>query len=502
MFSVYIYVFLLEICSITPRRVTSKEINVLDDKGTNQRERLFTVHEFHYLNVLQVGAPMVYDDLDCTFKCLHHPSCISVNLAAEGGLWCELLSSDKDSNPEEFRQNKSSHHYYIISPCSNNPCHNGGTCVAFNDEETFKCVCKSGFIGEHCERDIDECSAGKHNCSAKAVCSNNKGSYCCNCKSGYSGDGRTCEDFDECSTTETQNCSADAVCSNTRGSYKCFCKPGYFGDGWTCEDVNECSAGKHDCSADAECNNTKGSYHCTCKPGYSGDGRTCNVSTCKEIHAKNISNVSGIVTLYHDSNPVSVYCHMTNFGCGDGGWTPVMKTDGNKVTFHYNSSHWISKSAYNLPGGETGFDSHETKLPTYWNTPFEKICLGMKTDNQTRFIVINRKAVSLHSLIADGKYRNTSLGLNTWKSLIASNASLQTSCVREGFNAVCGNQKASKARIGIIGNDKEACSDCDSRIGFGTGGFQDDSNTCGNEATYHSDNGSKHIKAMGYILVQ
>lgn len=52
------------------------------------------------------------------------------------------------------------------------------------------------FLNSHEEPlllDIDECSAGKHNCSAKAVCSNNKGSYCCNCKSGYSGDGRTCE---------------------------------------------------------------------------------------------------------------------------------------------------------------------------------------------------------------------------------------------------------------------------------------------------------------------
>ena len=40
------------------------------------------------------------------------------------------------------------------------------------------------------------------------------------------------------------------------------------------------------------------------------------------------------------------------------------------------------------------------------------------------------------------------------------------------------------------------------RIGFGTAGYPDDSNTCGNEATHAPDNGDKHIKAMGYILVQ
>nr|XP_058961427.1 stabilin-2-like isoform X1 [Pocillopora verrucosa] len=502
MFSAYFCFLLLEICSITPWRVTSKEIDILDDNDINFRQRLFAVHEFHYLNVLPVGVRMVYDDLDCTFKCLYHPTCISVNLVAEGGLWCELLSSDKYSNPKEFKQNKSSHHYQIISPCSNNPCDNGGTCVAYHEDETFKCVCKSGFIGEQCEKDIDECSTGNDNCSANSECSNTKGSYSCTCKPGYSGDGRTCKDFDECSTAETHNCNADAVCNNTMGSYTCSCKTGYFGDGWTCKDIDECATGKQKCSADAECNNTKGSYNCTCKPGYSGDGRTCNVSTCKEIYTKNISNVSGVMTLYLDSKPVSIFCHMGNFGCGDGGWTPVMKTDGNKVTFHYNSSLWISKSGFNLPGGATGFDRQETKLPTFWNTPFEKICLGMKIDNLTNFILVNKTAVSLHSLIADGKYRNTSLGLKLWKSLIGSNASLQTSCVREGFNAVCSDKKASKARIGIIADDKEDCSDCDSRIGFGTGGYQDDNHTCGNEATYSSDNGSRHIKAMGYILVQ
>ena len=41
--------------------------------------------------------------------------------------------------------------------------------------------------------------------------------------------------------------------------------------------------------------------------------------------------MSGVVTLLVDSQPLSVFCHMGNFGCGDGGWTPVMKIDGRKV---------------------------------------------------------------------------------------------------------------------------------------------------------------------------
>ena len=46
------------------------------------------------------------------------------------------------------------------------------------------------------------------------------------------------------------------------------------------------------------------------------------------------SRVSQRVTLHFESKPVSVLCHMGDFGCGDGGWTPVMKINGNKVQWN------------------------------------------------------------------------------------------------------------------------------------------------------------------------
>ena len=171
-------------------------------------------------------------------------------------------------------------------------------------------------------------------------------------------------------------------------------------------------------------------------------------------------------------------------------------------TFHYDNAFWRKKETFNLIGGKTGFDSQETKLPSYWNTTFSKICLGMKFGRQIKFIVINKQANSLYSLIADGRYRSTSLGRDTWKSLIGSEASLQLNCNNEGFNAACNGKYSSKARIGIISNNENDCSSCDSRIGFGTGGNPDNSSSCGNEATALPDNGEKHIKTMGYILVQ
>ena len=123
----------------------------------------------------------------------------------------------------------------------------------------------------------------------------------------------------------------------------------------------------------------------------------------------------------------------------------------------------------------------------------------MKIGQHIRFIVINKQVNSLYSLIADGQYRATSLGRDTWKLLIGSEASLQLNCNKEGFNAASDKPVNSKARIGIIGNNENICYGCDSRIGFGTGGYPDNSSSCGNEAKHSLDNGEKHIKICLYL---
>ena len=152
--------------------------------------------------------------------------------------------------------------------------------------------------------------------------------------------------------------------------------------------------------------------------------------------------------------------------------------------FPFSAGYWTNKSEYNPSGATTGFDSQETKLQTYWNTPFSKVCLGMKVNGQLRFTVINSQASFLHSLIADGQYRPTSLGRNKWIALTDSRASLQLNCNQEGFNT-----KASrKARVGILGNNEKDCRTCDSVIGFGV-----DTTACGDRSLF---------KAMCYILVQ
>lgn len=82
-------------------------------ESVNSRDGLLSLDKFHYLDVPQIDVLMVYDDLECIFNCVDHPLCMSVNLAAEEKLWCELLSSDKENSTKKYYQNESSHHYYF-----------------------------------------------------------------------------------------------------------------------------------------------------------------------------------------------------------------------------------------------------------------------------------------------------------------------------------------------------------------------------------------------------
>ena len=173
----------------------------------------------------------------------------------------------------------------------------------------------------------------------------------------------------------------------------------------------------------------------------------------------------------------------------------------NQPTFLYNSALWTNRTAYNVPGGSSLDASEETKLPTYWETPFSRICLEMTVAGQTNYLAVNYTADSLYDLIADGHYRATTLGRNAWKVLI-SGSSLQRNCNKEGFNVSPGDSRAARARIGITSNDQNDCGSNDSRLGFGTGGWPEPKDSCGNAAQHGGDNGDTSIITFGYIFVQ
>ena len=179
--------------------------------------------------------------------------------------------------------------------------------------------------------------------------------------------------------------------------------------------------------------------------------------------------------------------------------------------FNYSSPYWTNKETYAVEDGLEGFNEKQTKLASYWNTPFNKICLGMKVNGATKWIALNYTTNSLHSVIEDGTFKGTTFGKEAWKSLI-DDSSLQENCNEEGFN-IQGDYTEGwfwlswnmNIRIGLVANDQNNCDSCDSCIGFGTSvsGCGDDvrSTTCGNMAVCAQLN-NKNTAAFGYILVQ
>ena len=47
---------------------------------------------------------------------------------------------------------------------------------------------------------------------------------------------------------------------------------------------------------------------------------------------------SQVVQLMFSEQTIDVYCHVGDFGCGDGGWTLAMKINGRKVQLSLTAS--------------------------------------------------------------------------------------------------------------------------------------------------------------------
>ncbi|XP_045340400.1 signal peptide, CUB and EGF-like domain-containing protein 2 isoform X6 [Leopardus geoffroyi] len=123
--------------------------------------------------------------------------------------------------------------------------------------------------------DVDECAQGLDDCHTNALCQNTLTSYKCSCKPGYRGDGRQCEDIDECENEFNGGCVHD--CLNIPGNYRCTCFDGFMlaHDGHNCLDVDECLENNGGCQH--TCVNVMGSYECRCKEGFflSDNQHTC-----------------------------------------------------------------------------------------------------------------------------------------------------------------------------------------------------------------------------------
>uniref|UniRef100_A0AAX7U380 Signal peptide, CUB domain, EGF-like 2 n=1 Tax=Astatotilapia calliptera TaxID=8154 RepID=A0AAX7U380_ASTCA len=119
------------------------------------------------------------------------------------------------------------------------------------------------------------CAEGSDGCHIDAICQTTQDSYKCTCKAGFKGDGKQCEDIDECDLEYNGGCVHE--CNNTPGNYRCTCYDGFHlaHDGHNCLDVDECQFNNGGCQH--TCVNTMGSYECRCKEGFflSDNQHTC-----------------------------------------------------------------------------------------------------------------------------------------------------------------------------------------------------------------------------------
>uniref|UniRef100_A0AAX7U3G4 Signal peptide, CUB and EGF-like domain-containing protein 2 n=1 Tax=Astatotilapia calliptera TaxID=8154 RepID=A0AAX7U3G4_ASTCA len=147
----------------------------------------------------------------------------------------------------------------------------------------------------------DPCAEGSDGCHIDAICQTTQDSYKCTCKAGFKGDGKQCEDIDECDLEYNGGCVHE--CNNTPGNYRCTCYDGFHlaHDGHNCLDVDECQFNNGGCQH--TCVNTMGSYECRCKEGFflSDNQHTC-------IH-RSLHVVYLTVTCNHET------CAVNNGGC-------------------------------------------------------------------------------------------------------------------------------------------------------------------------------------------
>ncbi|TRZ11291.1 hypothetical protein HGM15179_015809 [Zosterops borbonicus] len=173
-----------------------------------------------------------------------------------------------------------------ISECSSSPCQNGGTCL--EGLNNFKCLCPLQWTGTTCQYQAQTAPPAWSMLDDPAFrwqprCAQIAQTQQCSCDPGFHMSGLTsngiCQDLNECKVYHQEGgprlCAH--VCVNIPGSFCCSCPAGYvlLGDGKSCEDIDECSLSQDNCTNGSTCINTGGGGIPMRHPAVSPSHRQC-----------------------------------------------------------------------------------------------------------------------------------------------------------------------------------------------------------------------------------